>query len=163
MCMKHRNAEPIWIRAARLGGPPERKACMKRILRACRSEHASWCGRRDLNLHGPCGPTDFLALYGFVGPGRDARHGDAPSGLWSGLSLHHSRQGRRCCPSSLHTFPSGVLRPGLVRDRRAFQNLLGIVAGDNLATLQSIALPRWIFLILHARLRTRRLYVQVRP
>ena len=24
-----------------------------------------WCGRRDLNPHRPCGPTDFLTICGF--------------------------------------------------------------------------------------------------
>jgi hypothetical protein len=36
--------------------------------------------------------------------------------LWSGLSLHRGLR-RRCCPSSLYTFPSEhILRPGLARD-----------------------------------------------
>jgi hypothetical protein len=35
----------------------------------------SWCGRRDLNPHGPCGPTDFHAVYGFRRP--DAALGSA--------------------------------------------------------------------------------------
>lgn len=26
----------------------------------------AWCGRRDLNPHGPCGPTDFLATTAFA-------------------------------------------------------------------------------------------------
>jgi hypothetical protein len=63
----------------------------------------SWCGRRDLNPHGPCGPTDFLARYGFRRPCHLRR------GLGSGLSLHRVRilaPGVRCCPSSLYTFPT---------------------------------------------------------
>ena len=27
-----------------------------------------WCGRRDLNPHGTCAPTDFLTLYDFRRP-----------------------------------------------------------------------------------------------
>jgi len=34
-----------------------------------KSEHKAgpikWCGRGDLNPHRPCGPTDFLTIYGF--------------------------------------------------------------------------------------------------
>jgi len=41
------------------------------------------------------------------------------AGLRSGLSLHRAQDllsGVRCCPSSLYTFPAGMLRPGLARD-----------------------------------------------
>src|SRR6516225_4339624 len=41
-----------------------------------------WCGRRDLNPHGPCGPTDFRTIYGFLRPCC------LRQGLGSGLSLH---------------------------------------------------------------------------
>ena len=63
----------------------------------------SWCGRRDLNPHGPCGPTDFLALYGFRRPCCLAR-------VW-GLdypftNARISLRDVRCCPSSLYTFPA---------------------------------------------------------
>ena len=42
---------------------------------------------------------------------RTLRVGALPSGLRSGLSLHHPPEspGIRCCPSSLYTFPAGVL------------------------------------------------------
>jgi hypothetical protein len=43
-----------------------------------------------------------------------------PQGLGSGLSLHRVPDVFpvvRCCPSSLYTFPTGVLRQGLARDR----------------------------------------------
>ena len=53
------------------------------------------------------GSTDFRTSYGF--------HRPHSRGLWSGLSLHPSRKGLRCCPSSLYTFPAE--RPGLARDR----------------------------------------------
>ena len=38
-----------------------------------------WCGRWELNPHGPCGPADFLTGYGFRRPDI--------AGLRSGLSL----------------------------------------------------------------------------
>ena len=38
-----------------------------------------WCGRGDLNSHGPFGPTDFLTTSTFVA---------ALGRSWSGLSLH---------------------------------------------------------------------------
>jgi hypothetical protein len=60
----------------------------------------SWCGRRDLNPHGPCGPTDFHTTSAFAAAIRRS---------WSGLSLRHFRR----CPSSLYTFPVR----GLARDR----------------------------------------------
>jgi len=60
----------------------------------------SWCGRRDLNPHEPCGPTDFHATSAFAA---------AIWRSWSGLSLRHFRR----CPSSLYTFPVW----GLARDR----------------------------------------------
>ena len=62
----------------------------------------SWCGRRDLNPHGPCGPTDFRTRLRLSPP--------LPcQGLGSGLSLHRvpdTFPGVRCCPSSLYTFPA---------------------------------------------------------
>ena len=39
-----------------------------------------WCGRWELNPHGPCDPADFLTDYGFRRPDI--------AGLRSGLSLH---------------------------------------------------------------------------
>ena len=62
-----------------------------------------WCGRRDLNPHGPCGPTDFLALYGFRRPRLIA----ARFGVWTIPSpCPELAPGVRCCPSSLYTFPA---------------------------------------------------------
>jgi hypothetical protein len=34
---------------------------------------SAWCGRRDLNPHGPRGPTDFRTVYGFRRPCSPAR------------------------------------------------------------------------------------------
>ncbi len=34
-----------------------------------------WCGRRDLNPHGACAPTDFLTIYGFRRPAGTASEG----------------------------------------------------------------------------------------
>src|SRR5258707_12842732 len=61
-----------------------------------------WCGRRDLNPHGPCGPTDFLARCGFRRPCFLA----AGFGVWTIPSPCPDLAPRlRCCPSSLYTFP----------------------------------------------------------
>jgi len=79
----------------------------KRFSTTCEARTtASWCGRRDLNPHGPCGPTDFRTHLRLSPP--------LPScqGLGSGLSLHHVPDTfpvYRCCPSSLYTFPTGAL------------------------------------------------------
>ena len=64
---------------------------VSRILSVPETGKKKWCGRRDLNPHGPCGPTDFLAICGFRRPAAK-RPGNALAGLWSGLSLHHSRK-----------------------------------------------------------------------
>ena len=50
-------------------------------------------------------PTDFHTTSTFAAMSRDETRS------WSGLSLHQSFR-RRCCPSSLYTFPF----PGLARD-----------------------------------------------
>ncbi len=50
-----------------------------------------WCGRRDLNPHGACAPTDFLTVYDFRRLAGKARPRDAPASLWSGLYLHRNR------------------------------------------------------------------------
>ena len=66
----------------------------------------SWCGRRDLNPHGPCGPTDFRTRLRLSPPLLCCQ------GLGSGLSLHRVPETFpvfRCCPSSLYTFPTGKL------------------------------------------------------
>jgi len=34
-------------------------------------KNEDWCGRRDLNPHGACTPTDFLTLYDFRRPAGD--------------------------------------------------------------------------------------------
>ena len=75
-----------------------------------------WCGRRDLNPHGPFKPCGFSYRLRLSPPGRGAL-GGLTSGLRSGLSLHPPPEGPelRCCPSSLYTFPAGV-SPGLARD-----------------------------------------------
>src|SRR5712691_7569837 len=66
----------------------------------------SWCGRRDLNPHGPCGPTDFLALYGFRRPCCLA----AGFGVWTIPSpFPDTLPVFRCCPSNLYTFPTETL------------------------------------------------------
>jgi len=69
----------------------------------------SWCGRRDLNPHGPCGPTDFLALYGFR-----RRPPLSQWGLGSGLSLHRARIWLRVSGAArLVSTPSRPFRAGL--------------------------------------------------
>jgi hypothetical protein len=67
-----------------------------------------WCGRRDLNPHGPFKPCGFSCRLRLSPPGRDAPEELTPS-LRSGLSLHPPPEAPelRCCPSSLYTFPAG--------------------------------------------------------
>jgi hypothetical protein len=76
----------------------------------------TWCGRRDLNPHGPFKPCGFSYRLRLSPPGREAFAGLTPS-LRSGLSLHRPPENPelRCCPSSLYTFPADV-SPGLARD-----------------------------------------------
>jgi hypothetical protein len=85
----------------------------------CRARHClskTWCGRRDLNPHGPFKPCGFSCRLRLSPPGRYAFRKLTP-GLRSGLSLHLPPEAPelRCCPSSLYTFPAGI-SPGLARD-----------------------------------------------
>src|SRR5258708_38106414 len=67
----------------------------------------SWCGRRDLNPHGPCGPTDFHTLLRLSPPPTAFAMG---FGVWTIPSPYPDlAPGVRCCPSSLYTFPTGTL------------------------------------------------------
>ena len=73
-----------------------------------------WCGRRELNPHRPCGPTDFLTNCGFRRP--RPRAIGAKAGLWSGLSLHRApARGRGLGAARLVSTPS----------RRKFPSRLG--------------------------------------
>jgi hypothetical protein len=73
----------------------------------------SWCGRRDLNPHGPCGPTDFHTLLRLSPPPTAFAMG---FGVWTIPSpCPDLAPGVRCCRSSLYTFPA-VFGPGLARD-----------------------------------------------
>jgi hypothetical protein len=64
----------------------------------------SWCGRRDLNPHGPCGPTDFHTLLRLSPPPTAFAMG---FGVWTIPSpCPDLAPGVRCCPSSLYTFPA---------------------------------------------------------
>jgi hypothetical protein len=75
-----------------------------------------WCGRRDLNPHGPFKPCGFSYRLRLSPPGGEALGGFTP-GLRSRLSLHCPPENPkfRCCPSSLYTFPAGISQ-GLARD-----------------------------------------------
>ena len=71
----------------------------------------SWCGRRDLNPHGPCGPTDFHTLLRLSPPPTAFAMG---FGVWTIPSPYpDSAPGVRCCPSSLYTFPAVFSRAWL--------------------------------------------------
>ena len=85
--------------SARFFAPCRRSCCPRKM----------WCGRRDLNPHGPFKPCGFSYRLRLSPPERWAFEGPRP-GLRSGLSLHHPPQNPelRCCPSSLYTFPAGV-------------------------------------------------------
>ena len=99
-----------------------------------------WCGRRDLNPHGPCGPTDFRTRLRLSPPLLPWLQG-----LGSGLSLHRVPDVvpvARCCPSSLYTFPFR----GLARDRHVtgfpdFEQFCtaGFPAGTQVLSLKSDA------------------------
>jgi hypothetical protein len=69
-----------------------------------------WCGRRDLNPHGPFKPCGFSYRLRLSPPGCGAL-GELTPGLRSGLSLHHPPEAPElgCCPSSLYTFPAECL------------------------------------------------------
>src|SRR5713101_8000721 len=64
----------------------------------------SWCGRRDLNPHGPCGPTDFHTLTTAFAAAHRFRNG--VWGLDYPFTVPGFAPGVRCCPSSLYTFPA---------------------------------------------------------
>src|SRR6266700_6197261 len=67
----------------------------------------SWCGRRDLNPHGPCGPTDFHTQLRLSPPPTAFAMG---FGVWTIPSpCPDCAPGVRRCPSSLYTFPTGTL------------------------------------------------------
>ena len=112
-----------------------------------REGKGSWCGRRDLNPHGPCGPTDFHTFYGFR-----RRPTLSQWGLVSGLSLHHVRRGFRCCPSSLYTFPASFSRAWL-----------GIAMLQGSPTLSSSAPPVSRRALKFFRLSPMRLPIPPRP
>ena len=57
-----------------------------------------WCGRWELNPHGPCSPADFLTGYGFRRPDM--------AGLRSGLSLHLTPEVGRLGAARLVSTPS---------------------------------------------------------
>jgi hypothetical protein len=69
-----------------------------------RGKECVWCGRRDLNPHGPCGPTDFHTLLRLSPPPTAFAMG---FGVWTIPSpCPDLVPGVRCCPSSLYTFPA---------------------------------------------------------
>src|SRR6266567_603723 len=69
-----------------------------------RAKGMYWCGRRDLNPHGPCGPTDFRTLLRLSPPPTAFAMG---LGVWTIPSpFPNLAPGVRCCPSSLYTFPA---------------------------------------------------------
>ena len=88
----------------------------------------SWCGRRDLNPHGPCGPTDFHALLRLSPPLLFL-----PQGLGSGLSLHHVPDG-----SGMLGATRLVSTPSQPDSGRAW---LGIAISQGSPTLSSSAPP----------------------
>lgn len=55
--------------------PPTSKFVFLRVRR----NTVPWCGRRDSNPHGPCGPTDFHTRHGFRRPCSPA----AGFGVWT--------------------------------------------------------------------------------
>ncbi len=70
----------------------------------------SWCGRRDLNPHGPCGPTDFHTRLRLSPPPLDC---SKVWGLDYPFAMPRISSGIRRCPSSLYTFPASFSRAWL--------------------------------------------------
>ena len=86
--------------------------CREVDLGVCRErrpeDFGEWCGRRDLNPHGPCGPTDFRTRLRLSPPPPLAQ------GLGSGLSLHRARIWLRVSGAArLVSTPSRPFRAGL--------------------------------------------------
>ena len=76
----------------------------------------TWCGRRDLNPHGPFKPCGFSYRRRLSPPRHDAL-GELTlvCGLDYPFTILRKTPELRCCPSSLYTFPASV-SPGLARD-----------------------------------------------
>ena len=87
-----------------------------RFVASCRrscSPRRTWCGRRDLNPHGPFKPCGFSYRLRLSPPEREHLCGaHARVAVWTIPSPYPERLGLRCCPSSLYTFPVR----GLARD-----------------------------------------------
>ena len=71
-----------------------------------------WCGRRDLNPHGPFKPCGFSYRLRLSPPGRDALRKLTP-GLRSGLSLHRLPKFRSLGAARLVSTPSRLVLSGL--------------------------------------------------
>src|SRR5579864_4874658 len=67
-----------------------------------------WCGRRELNPHGPFKPCGFSYRLRLSPPKRDTLAGLTP-GLRSGLSLHHPPRIRSLGAARLVSTPSRVV------------------------------------------------------
>src|SRR5437016_3884561 len=71
-----------------------------------------WCGRRDLNPHRPCGPTDFLTATAFAAPQRGACRRFV---VWT-IPSPFPRNSRGAGAARLVSTPSRRSYPGLARD-----------------------------------------------
>jgi len=114
----------------------------------------SWCGRRDLNPHGPCGPTDFHTLLRLSPPPTAFAMG---FGVWTIPSpCPDLAPGVRCCRSSLYTFPA-VFGPGLARDCHVtgFPGFEQFCIAGFPASTQVYAQVRCVCRFRHARLVSR--------
>ena len=109
----------------------------------------TWCGRRDLNPHGPCGPTDFHTLLRLWPPPLSFRR---VWGLDYPFTISGFRSGVRCCPSSLYTFPAVSGRAWL-----------GIAISQGSPTLSSSAPPVSRRALKFFRLSPMRLPISPRP
>ncbi len=68
-----------------------------------------WCGRRDLNPHGPFKPCGFSYRLRLSPPGREAlAELTLVCGLDYPFTFLRKNPKLRCCPSSLYTFPAGI-------------------------------------------------------
>ena len=77
------------------------------------AENKGWCGRRESNPHGPCGPTDFRTRLRLSPPSPKRRRHPVRFGVWTIPSPCPALTGGRCCPSSLYTFPAKIRSAGL--------------------------------------------------
>jgi hypothetical protein len=118
-----------------------------RVFSASKRGQRSWCGRRDLNPHGPCCPTDFRTLLRLSPPLLTS----AGFGVWTILSPCPGYPFRFSGAARLVSTPSPAGKrsgQGLARDRHVagspeFEQfcIAGFPASTQVSRLSPIRLP----------------------